>query len=404
MTNSEPLSARTYPIGAYQCTYTDLCQILAQFPSLEKVSDATKIKGPFDGKINSIYRFDWPGKESLIFRTRISKAFRYEPIVKEKILHPLLDGTITMDSPNLREEIKRITAQKTGSYCFTEEKPSVVPVQDLHYYYEPATGIESTGDAKTILPPQSFPYLLTVKNFIQGKSFYEAIQATPEEHQNSPAILATFQRAGELLAGLHSVSFDAFYEKITDIGSSTKPSWSDLFAKQWNQNINRVKDYKSIAELMPGIHAFYRDKRNLAEDDNNAVLFHNDYQSQNLLLQEDGNKPYSSADKFNINGVIDFDNWRIGPRAQDFVKMEYWTIQGNAQWLQAFYDGYSRRYPVTQDMKDGIALYKLLWFLVVFDFEMDKIRKNEQNLNVDKRFPAAEKYLPAIRDIVKNYL
>jgi len=33
---------------------------------------------------------------TFIFRARISEAFRYESIVKEKILFPILDGTVDL--------------------------------------------------------------------------------------------------------------------------------------------------------------------------------------------------------------------------------------------------------------------------------------------------------------------
>jgi hypothetical protein len=84
--------------------------------------------------------------------------------------------------------------------------------------------------------------------------------------------------------------------------------------------------------------------------------------------------------------------------------MEYWTIQGDEEWLNAFYRGYNQGFTITEDLKAGIALYKLLWFMLVYGFEMDKIQKNETNAKVDARFPSAEVYLDQIKQIVQDYL
>ena len=140
------------------------------------------------------------------------------------------------------------------------------------------------------------------------------------------------------------------------------------------------------------------------EEEKDPVLFHNDYQSQNIILQENSTLDFDSPEKFKITGIIDFDNWQIGPRAQDFIKMEYWTIKGDNQWLDAFYEGYSQGFQMSNDLKAGISLYKLLWFMLVFGFEMDKMLKNETNATVDARFPTTEVYLDQIKTIVENYL
>jgi fructosamine-3-kinase len=402
---------REYSIGPYNCNYDQFCQILSQYSVLENVSNAKRIKGPFDGKINSIYRVDLDAEKSVIFRTRISKAFRYEKIVKEKILYPLLDRSINIDTENLYEKIQALSNKKAGSYIFSAENHSIVPVQDMYYYYEPEdVNIQQNlngnidNDPNSIIPPNKFPYLLTIKQYIHGMTLYDLIQSTAPDKLNTPAILNVFEQSGEMLAKLHTVKFGGFYDKIMDIGSDIKPQWSELFLNQWNHNLKDASQYKAIQPLVPAIEKYFQENRALAEGETEAVLFHNDYQSQNIILSSDNSQPLTSADKYNITGIIDFDNWRIGTRAQDFVKMEYWTIQGNQDWLSAFYRGYSRHHQIDQEIKTRIELYKLLWFLLVYAFEMDKVKKNELNTTVDSRFPSAEKYLEPIKQIVEKFL
>jgi aminoglycoside phosphotransferase (APT) family kinase protein len=392
-----------YPIGPFQCSRHEFNTILEQFPSLQKISQATKIVGPFDGKINSIYRIDIPNQESVIFRTRISKAFRYEPIIKEKILYPFLDGSIMDSTQDLGQKIKEIIATKAGSYCFKTKNPSIVPVQDLLYYYEPTNIVNSSNNPVDIYPPQAFPFLVSIKNYLPGRSLYDILAAIPETEQNSKAILATFEKCGEILAKLHSIRFNGFYDKITEIGDpSKKLEWKSLFSTQWQQNFTDASQYHAFHPLIPKIEQFFSDHKALVEDETEAVLFHNDYQSQNLLFLDNNEKSWNDLAKYTLSGVIDFDNWRIGPRAQDFVKMEYWTIKGNQLWLEAFYRGYNSIHPITKDFKLQIKIYKLLWFMLVYAFEMDKVKKQEINTTVDARFPAAEKYITEIENLLKS--
>jgi len=55
-----------------------------------------------------------------------------------------------------------------------------------------------------------------------------------------------------------------------------------------------------------------------------------------------------------------------------------------------------------ENFQKQINIYKILWFVIVYNFEMDKISKNEQKSNVDSRFPAAERYLNDIKNLLEN--
>lgn len=397
-----------YPIGPYNCSRADLNRILGQFPPLRTIADAVKIKGPFDGKINSIYRIDRATGDSVIFRTRISRAFRYEPIVKEKILYPFLNGTLRSDTPDLELRMREILTRLEGSYQFTADHPPIVPVQDLLYYYEPALNspipLDTPCTPQQIYPPAPFPFLLTIKNYLPGRSLYEILQEIPQQAKNGAAIRTAMETLGQTLARLHSIRFDAFYDKITEIGIPSKRlAWRELFEGQWRANLRDAAQYRAFQPFISGIEKFYRTHKDLVGEETEPVLFHNDYQSQNVLFEVDPDRSWDAEHKLTLTGVIDFDNWRIGPRAQDFVKIEYWTIQDNSAWLDAFYRGYHAIHPITKDLKAQIQIYKLLWFMLVYAFEMDKVKKQEVNATVDARFPAAEKYLPEIQKIIADY-
>lgn len=335
----------------------------------------------FSGKINSLYELETGDGSKLLFRCRFSKSFRYEPIIKEKLLYPLLDGTLSPDSPDLEKKVREISERKIGSHEFSKNKP-IVPVQPMIYYDETKNTV---------------PHIFTLKRYVEGCSLYDVLASIPPENAESDEMRRIFKDAGKMLANVHKIRFDAFYEKVDEIGSEKKFGWPDLFKAQLSKETRELELNPPIRRLIPKIRKFFDDNMKIVENENEPVLFHNDFQAQNLIIGKNKNG------RMKLECLIDFDNWRIGTRAQDFVKMEYWTIKGSKKLRDAFYSGYkeiSGIDPSADEFQTKIKTYKMLWFMVVFNFECDKVRKQELNSRVDMRFPAAEKYLADIESLL----
>ncbi|MHA1792789.1 MAG: phosphotransferase family protein [Promethearchaeota archaeon] len=351
------------------------------------------INGPFDGKINTIYTVniatDNVTKKHVIFRARISKAFRYENIVKEKLLYPLLDGTLIIDNTlKTRKTIENIIRQKTGSHVFDPEMPPIVPVQDLYYFDE---------------TKKSLPWMYTIMDFIEGISLFEYLdkngikgkkwnEITPEARN---FVMKIFQDAGEFLGKFHDIKFPAFYKSILDIGNPSREiKWKELFFQRVDDLLKEAEKFKAIKNILPKLKKYFNQNSDLIPEDETPVLFHNDYQPQNFIISVDDNK---------INGIIDFDNWQVGTREQDFIKIQYWGLKDlDPRFQQAFMTGYKKYQSIDSTFQQRVDLYKMQWFILVFNFEMDKIMKQEQNLTVDKRFPDAEKYIDEMKKILEK--
>ncbi len=347
-------------------------------------------KGPFDGKINSIYRLTYDatttGPATFIFRARISEAFRYESIVKEKILFPILDGTVDLHGGDkLKGEIGRILGARTGSHVFSRGKPPAIPVQSLYHYDETCRQI---------------PYLFSVMDFLPGISMYEYMDARGvknKEVKNIPAPVVkvlknAFTDVGEAMARIHAIQFPAFYNAITDIGDASKEvNWKQLFAARVKKLMDEAAGWPAIKPFLPGFQKYFDDNIDLIPEQDTPVLFHNDFQPQNFIIDEQTGK---------ITGYIDFDNWQVGVKEQEFVKMQYWGLRElDPAFEKAFLVGYKKYHTVDKDFLARVNVYKAQWFLLVYNFEMTKVAMNEQNITVDKRFPAAEKYIEEIKKI-----
>ncbi len=93
-------------------------------------------------------------------------------------------------------------------------------------------------------------------------------------------------------------------------------------------------------------------------------MLQNDFNSQNVIVKED-------RGVLNLNGLIDFDNWCIGSRAQDFIKIDYLILKplNSFSYDDAFCRACSKYYNIDKEFKKKIEIYKLIWFLKEFNLE-----------------------------------
>jgi 4-hydroxy-tetrahydrodipicolinate synthase len=353
-----------------------------KFSHLLHLGKILRIKGPYGGKINALYRIKFK-HEDIVFRSRISKAFHSEPIVKEKILFPFLDNSLHLEMPDLRKKVKEILVTKTGSYIFNNQKPPIIPVGDLIYYDETL---------------QNFPDIYTLHKYIRGKPLFFLLNKYKSEKKilNTTKLRNLFTELGESLAKLHSIKFDGFHESIIKIGKKEKLSLQEVINHEIDYEIQEAK--KNKLELVKPIKNYFKNNLSLIEGDFEPVLNHNDFQGQNIIINE-------GKASIQCKGLIDFDNWRIGIRSQDFVKFEFWTLNPlkESALTEAFYQGYTKYYgkQIDKDFKKKIELFSILWFLKVYNFEVNKNRKGEQLLFIDKRFPHKDEYLNEILKIIE---
>jgi len=170
----------------------------------------------------------------------------------------------------------------------------------------------------------------------------------------------------------------------------------DKFNKELEYELQEAKKNKFIH--IKEVQDYYKDNITLIEEEYEPILFHNDFQGQNIIVREE-----KGAIQF--KGLIDFDNWQIGVRPQDFVKMHYLNLRplNEPALINAFYQGYvdAARVSINRRFKKKIEIFSLVWFLKVYNFEMDKIRKGEQISFVDQRFPPPDVYLGEIKKILQ---
>ncbi len=366
-----------YAIGKDLYSFKDLNEKLSNIDELKQFGTIKKIRGPYEGKINTIYRLKIDYFD-LVLRVRASKAFRYENLVKEKLLFPFLDNTLSMDAPDIREKVKRIISAKKGSYIFDKERPPIIPVGELIYFDE---------------TKEKFPYIYTLQQFIKGQNLHDLFEKHSMEEitLNKSKFVNLFIKLGEILGKLHEIKFKSFRESITDIGRKSKINWLILFQSLLDKEIQYAR--KNKIEFIKEIKDYFKDNIALIEEEDEPVLFHNDFHSHNLIVKD-------GPLKIKVKALIDFDNWRIGVRAQDFAKMTYHTLKPlyNSEFNKAFYQGYEKLgAKINKEFEKKIEIYSVLWLLKEYN---SKMRYSEQKVPLDPRFPLPNTYLDDIKKIL----
>lgn len=384
---------QTIQVGTHQVSrdaFEALLEPAKEMLGIQAKERFSAIRGPFDGKINSIYLFIYgtgPKSKHIVFRARVSEVFRYESIVKEKILYPILDGRLDLaNTAILRSQVEEILGRKSDSLLFSTESPPAVTVPGIYYYDE---------------TKEKFPYIYTLMEYIQGISLYEYLDQVKAKNLSADDLPETvvkkldriFGEAGTALGRMHGIVFPAFYPTILDIGDESKTvSWKKLFMEKAKKLMTEASQYPAIEDLLPVLDLYFQENVNLISDDETPVLFNNDFQPQNFMID---------PEKGHVTGYIDFDNWQVGVKEQDFIKINYWgTRELDPRFEQAFVDGYRSVHDLEEDYQKTVNFYKMQWLILVFNFEMSKVSKNELNEAVDQRFPAAEKYIDEMRAIL----
>ena len=370
-----------YSIGRkdlYQ--FQDIIETFSKIDILVQQGKVRKITGPYRSDINTIYKVKFENSQ-LVFRFRTSKFFQFENLVKQKLLFPFLDKTLTPHDLNLREKVKAIINSKTGAYIFDKEKPPIIPVSNLIYYDE----------TKEVIP-----YIFSAQEYIRGKPLFQLINKYINEGKNlnTKKFINIFENLGEHLGNLHTIKFESFFRSISNIGKNKKVSYPEYFNNQLETELQEAK--KNKIDFGIEIRDYFRDNKALIEEENEFVLLHNDFHSQNVIVKED-------QGLINLNGLVDFDDWCVGSRAQDFIKIDYLILKplNLPSFYDAFYNAYSKYYEIDNNFKKTIEIHKLLWLLSEYNFESELKRKAHQIDLTSRTSASLENYLFEIQAIIR---
>ena len=300
------------------------------------------------GNINTIIKVECEGQlYGLRVRTQ-EQVYRYEPdLVKEVFVAELL-------KPNAQLQTDAFRAVLFAGFltvrCGRLHNPGTV-LPPVRYY----------DWTRQIL---AFPYCMY--EWVEGEPLWDTPQA------------ALYHAAGQALAQIHEIQFEAFYADFLSVG--TQPvQWAERFPSALSKELGAAHSRlpQTLGEALATLSM-------PATIDVTPCLIHNDFSPGNILVQ-DGR----------LAAIIDWDNAVIDAPALDFVKMKYWTAKDRSGQLaydptlfEAFVAGYGT---AGQDIVESLAfaLYEMLWLLRVFNFERSR---QEQGIARTPGYPEALVY------------
>ena len=306
------------------------------------------------GTFNRVVKFSYGGKRLGVRLALNRRHFRYERyLIKEVFAIALLNGAgPAIDDEEAGRRVEALLAAPRGTLM---AHPSVRTI--LYYDWT----------------MEQLPYPFFLFEWIEGSVLWEQPFAD------------RYEAAGRVLAGVHKVRFEHFYENILTIHQVPR-SWRDHLRVCLNRELARA-ELNLPQKLVDRLNAL--DMSGLQAGP--PCLVHNDFSGANIVVASDGS-PH----------VIDWDNWVVDCPELDMVKMKHWTAigrEGRLMHRPELYDAFLQGYRAASDIQidqGRLRAYEYLWLLRCFNFESsreaagDEIASNDSWRHV---YPRAQYYL-----------
>ncbi len=311
------------------------------------------------GTFNRVIKFTYGGKR-LGVRLALNRLhFRYErDLIKEVFAISLLNRSgAALDDAETGRQVEALLAAPRGTLLGHQSIRTIL-------YYDWSM--------------ERLPYPFFLFEWIEGAVLWEQPFAD------------RYEASGRVLAGVHRVRFEHFYENILTIHHMPR-SWRDHLRVCLNRELARADlhlptrltdrlDRLDMSVLKPGLPS----------------LVHNDYSGANIVVDTAG-----------LVHVIDWDNWVVDCPELDLVKMKHWTAVGHEGRLmhrpelyEAFLAGYRAAGGAIDEGR--LRAYEYLWILRCFNFENSREGAGEEVPSDDSWrhvYPRAAYYLDLLESL-----
>jgi aminoglycoside phosphotransferase (APT) family kinase protein len=164
--------------------------------------------------------------------------------------------------------------------------------------------------------------------------------------------------AAKILAVIHGIQFENFYEKLSEIGlAECALRYRDKIGKNLVAALDAAKE--RLATYSPILLSKAEDFIGYALSQNyhaaRAVLTHNDFSPRNIIVND------------NSYRVIDWDNAIVDVPELDLVKMRYWTVRGANGELApdlALYQAFKEQYEQYHQLDPVLLKVTSVWWLM----------------------------------------
>ena len=342
---------------------TVIGRILAELLGGDGVIGATESRS---GTFNRVVKFTYQGRRLGVRLALNRRHFRYErDLIKEAFAIALMNHAevvnlagAPLDDEETGRHVEALLAVPRGTLLGHESVRTIL-------YYDWSM--------------ERLPYPFFIFEWIEGAVLWEQPFAD------------RYEAAGRVLAGLHRVRFEHFYENILTIHHVPR-SWRDHLRVCLNRELARAELY--LPEKL--VHRLNSLDMSVLQP-GKPCLIHNDYSGANIVVDTAG-----------LLHVIDWDNWVVDCPELDLVKMKHWTAIGHEGRLMhraELYDAFLAAYRAAADnpIDEGrLRAYEYLWLLRCFNFENSREGSGEEGAGNDgwrHVYPRAGYYLDLLESL-----
>lgn len=322
--------------------------------SIEEIRLIEVLKGSF----NKIFQFQIQSKNYVIRVREKELDFSFEKIAKEPFAILALNNPEHSD-----QELKKIIDDLLEKKSCRFMANSIIG----NVYYSDWSKYS-----------KELPYIFCISEWKKGETLYSV--PTSEN----------FKSAGKLLATIHQRTFSSCYPTILDIGTmfySLQDSILSVVTQQFKKALLVGGSRYLLDEIMKWIE-IHTSKLPIKCE---AVLCHYDFSGSNIVVDKESSKV----------SAIDFDNWKVSIREEDFPKLLHWTTIDSvtkkripsSEYIQDFLQGYQNEGGVIDERL--LRIKEAEWLMRVYAHSLHREQTDPKDYK-QSSFPSSNYYEQAI--------
>ncbi len=138
--------------------------------------------------------------------------------------------------------------------------------------------------------------------------------------------IAIAEQHGRLMAAIHRLP-------LGDVSSQLQFDWAEMLGEQRQLYFAEMQNSGMDERLLAQVEVYLNEADGLLAAEHSFVLLHGDLTTLNLLVEH-------QQDRWQITGMIDWGDVKIGPPTHEFISPGVHMYRGDRAALHAWYDGY----------------------------------------------------------------
>ncbi len=208
----------------------------------------------------------------------------------------------------------------------------------------PVPKVYAYDSSKSII---DYPYMIMEK--IEGNSLNDSFGSMDKKSK-----LEQISKMGELLAKIHSITFENFGEEFSDGKFNGQSTYNGFMQKYVKEILQKVKESKTLEESkIKRIQNYFNENKDF-DITPKASLLHGNFNYDNLLIKGGI-----------IKGIVDWEWAKSMHNEEEVGIFIYRVLKEDKEFTESFRKGYEKILKLDQAFDTRYKAYNLLYYLRV---------------------------------------